>query len=213
MKRWCWPELIGFAYAGAVLVVLARGWPPFEIKSADAASWVQAVGSIVAIAAGFATLAIQRAQQRRRDDELDQQASRRFLVSIQAELSCAITRLKSEVSDIMVPEGRDSLERSSVRAIAPPFPIYENSGLELGRLLSDSHRTAIITAYSNFHGLFLSFAVHNELVDLLKAAEDADDKQDILHWEQELARHDRELLEEYAGVMNVAERVLAITPA
>ena len=118
-----WPELLGGVSALAISAVLVHGWPQFPDSSA-AAAWVQAVGSVIAIAAGFATLSIQRADQRKRDEEADRQSSRKFIVSVQAELSWAWSSLQSEIGHLMAHEARDILRRTTVRAAVPPFPIY-----------------------------------------------------------------------------------------
>jgi len=54
MTNSSWPEVTGVAAAAAFGAVMVRGWPEFAETSATAASWVQAVGSIVAILASVA---------------------------------------------------------------------------------------------------------------------------------------------------------------
>lgn len=135
-----------------------------------APAWVQAVGSVFAIIAGFAIVGIQFWNERRKAAEADAVSVRRFIRSIQTEASTNWDVLNRNFGRFVLGTKAGDPIDVIFKAVSWPFPVYDNNSLELGKIESDADRTAIISAYTYARGMLSTLELNTELVANLAEA-------------------------------------------
>lgn len=135
------------------------------------ASWLQAVGAIIAIAIAIWVPYLQRRQAlgAMKAAELDQ--VRHVLRNLLDEMIIITSGFKEGNGKKLM----DVIDGQPFNAIIPimerPFPIFDASASKLGLIQNDELRRHIITAYSRANGFISSVRLNNALVDRLDEAD------------------------------------------
>jgi len=189
-----------------------------EMKNADMAAWVQAIGSIFAIFAAIWISYDQQRRQRRRDEEREIIEIRHMLLSIRDEIWFTYDAFQQRNGKLLENSKEGTPFIHKMPLAEKPFPVYEASVDKIGRIPDDKLRQLIIIGHGQARGMILSIRFNNSLVERF---EDADYmaramKDDVHHVQRELSL---EMLVEYGNslrrlykeaVQSVEELVAAI---
>lgn len=167
------------------ITFIRRFWPLFALGAAslgtlslahafadrfDWPSWIQAVGSFVAILVAVWVSSDQGKQQQAREAERERHEVAGVLRSITAELATVFSYFQSEVGTKL-----DTEPGKPIRVTFPiaesPFQIFDGLIPKLGLIPDTRLQAEIIHVYALAKGLVMTARKHNDLVEDLEIAE------------------------------------------
>lgn len=153
--------LLGVAVAIEILRMLA-------IK--DPAAWVQAVGSVLAIAAAVRINYIQQKNIERREQRKTFEENRNTVQALRDELEVMSAGFEANVGKVLRDIKRGEMLLIEWNPAERPFVVYDACASQLGKIDDDSLRKNIITAFAQARGMVLSIRTNARLIEKLEAA-------------------------------------------
>jgi len=134
------------------------------------ASWVQAIGSVVAILVAVWVSWYQGQSQRRHDEAQRESELSGMLRSVRAELTSSLAFAENHIGRRLdeVPEGQPV--RYTFPMAENPFPIFEAFIPKLGMIKEDVLRTKIVATFAAARSFVITTRYHNDMVAELDAA-------------------------------------------
>lgn len=185
MKKCCsWlPEAVAIAGVALGVGVAFQGWPSWLQADGQAlAAWVQAVGSVAAIAAAIWIAHDQHARAEKRSAKAERDEVRNFLAGIREELHTNWLVYMTNVGNAVAEAKPDAVVEWTWPVPENPFKVYSATVGMLGRVPEDELRKAIVATYIVAGGLMLTWKMHNSL----REARDAEPERigDKYEWEE-----------------------------
>lgn len=188
LRQLKWYEAIAIVAgmaAGATFVAYIVDWPRWlaEVSGQTWAAWLQALGAVTAIWAGFALasrqyavgLRLQRSQERReeaRRDRADRQEVSRILLAIEDEIDIRVEQFLRVIGDELDAYEKKGKGFFPVYNLMPsePFPVYRSLVARLPMVRSQDLRQRIVRTYAQMEGLVLTVQTNSELAKTYLAA-------------------------------------------
>lgn len=152
--------------ADAISVGIAR--VPAKDDAPKITDWIQSVGSIVAVLIAIAVAWYQNWHTRRLSEAKERAEIRSFVQAIRTEIVATWQNYSRFVrSDLLSLEEGGYLD-STYLFSENAFSIYENAGVQVGKIQDVALQARIVTTYAIAKSLILSFELHNKLLEALQ---------------------------------------------
>lgn len=157
----CWMPLS--IIAGLIFVAIFV-WQ-FPTSSAEWAAWIQAFGSITAVASGVLMIRHQIQSKKQLEMEKDSQSRIRLIKNLKTEVKVNWGRLDASWGKFLR-EGGDGEQGVNliINARGWKFPVYDSSAGQLAMIESEEVRDLIISAYAGARAFLLNMEINNELL-------------------------------------------------
>lgn len=139
-------------------------------KHPGLASWVQALGSIIAIAIAIAVPWWQKRQAMKQAQDVDRAQLRHLLHTLLDEITVAVEAFKEEGDNLLATEAGTPI-RTTIPLLENPFPIYHACMPKLGQIPDEGLRKLVIIGYGRAIGFVASVRFNNVLIERQEQAE------------------------------------------
>lgn len=139
-------------------------------KHPGLASWVQAIGSIIAIAIAIAVPWWQKRQAMKQAQDVDRAQLRHLLHTLLDEITVAVEAFKEEGDNLLATEAGTPI-RTTIPLLENPFPIYHACMPRLGQIPDEELRKLVIIGYGRAIGFVASVRFNNVLIERQEQAE------------------------------------------
>jgi hypothetical protein len=176
MKNCCsWlPEAVAIAGVVIGVGVAFQGWPSWPQADGQAlAAWVQAVGSVAAIAAAIWIAHDQHAKAEKRSEKAEKDEVRNFLLGVREELNASLMIYMAQAGTDLAKTSAGEVVDFWWPAPPEPFKVYSATVGMIGRVRDDEIRQQIIATYVVTGGLLLTWETHNRLLTEFNEANEA----------------------------------------
>lgn len=155
-------------FAVAVATVFVGNY--YDLDKNQWASWVQAVGSVMAILVAVWVSWHQAESQRRHEQEKEAAELAGMLRSVRAEVESSLLHAEAHIRPLF----EEALEGSPICFVFPmaedSFPIFDAFIPKLGTIPDDALRTKIVSTFASARSFVLTIRCHNDMVDAHEAA-------------------------------------------
>jgi hypothetical protein len=151
---------IGAPLYGAIFALISKGF-----DSADAASWVQAAGSVIAIWAAVGVAYWQHKATLRKAERDDFIEIRGMLRSIKDEVALNLADFQSRNAKALMEGSTDQMYDAHILMPDRSFPIYEAVVGRIGKIENDELRSLIIQCYGLGTSFIQSIKTNNRIID------------------------------------------------
>jgi hypothetical protein len=144
-----------------------QGWTDFLCwveKHPGLASWMQAVGALIALAIAIGVPWWQKKQAAKQAKEAEDLQLRHLLRNLQDEMAVASGGFFEASGEHLLSSTEGTPFHVTIPLLEHPFPIYEACGPQLGRIPDEDLRRLVISAYSRAIGFAASIRFNNQLI-------------------------------------------------
>lgn len=144
--------------------------PKKGLASSEAAGWMQAIGSVLAIGIAIWVPYWQQEQARRQAAEAEANQVQQLLRSLLDEMLVVSANFEKRNGKLLLETPDGDGFYYIIPLIDHPFPIYEASVGRLGEIPSDALRKRVITGYGHAMGFVSSVRFNNSLIQRFEQA-------------------------------------------
>lgn len=166
-----WGKVLGALFGGvAICICTWMAGSAFDLNKGECAAWVQAVGSIAALAVAIWVSSSQLRRQEARDQRRDAEEVDGMLRSLRSEWEVILFALERQVGPLLEASRTGSPFQVRYPLAEEPFKIYYGLIPKLGMVRNDQLRQQIIHTYGRGQGVVMTFRHNNEMITALDEA-------------------------------------------